>query len=215
MLITSFCLRNISRIERSHNAKGHHCFRSACSIKKGKKIQCFALEAISAIENLFWHKITLKSMESVKEAIYYACLGYGKYLLVNGTDAFEKPSKEKHPWPTAKETTCLLNCRWQKQSTCIGPMAWLYILLLVLWDQQKYSEKSENIGLDSYILNNFSYLSPNLYQSLYDFFSENRNYSIFFWPTLPVHSGSLKRNDYPKQLSGPPSFFWMSQVLLK
>ena len=23
----------------------------------------------------------------------------------------------------------------------------------------------------------------------------------------PVHSGSLKRIDYPKQLSGPPSFF--------
>ena len=35
------------------------------------------------------------------------------------------------------------------------------ILRLVLWDQQKYSEKSENIiGLDSYILNSFSYLSP-------------------------------------------------------
>ena len=32
---------------------------------------------------------------------------------------------------------------------------------LVLCDQQKYSEKSENIiGLDSYILNSFSYLSP-------------------------------------------------------
>ena len=24
---------------------------------------------------------------------------------------------------------------------------------------------------------------------------------------LPVHSGSLKTIDYPKQLSGPPSFF--------
>ena len=32
---------------------------------------------------------------------------------------------------------------------------------LVLLDQQKYSEKAENlIGLDSYILNSFSYLSP-------------------------------------------------------
>ena len=37
----------------------------------------------------------------------------------------------------------------------------VYILRLVLWDQQKYSEKSENIiGLDSYILNCFSYLNP-------------------------------------------------------
>ena len=44
--------------------------------------------------------------------------------------------------------------------------------------EQKYSEKSENIiGLDSYILNSFS----------------------FFWLSLPVHSGSLKRIDYPKQ----------------
>ena len=39
--------------------------------------------------------------------------------------------------------------------------SYVYILRLVLWDQQKYSEKSENIkGLDSYILNSFSYLSP-------------------------------------------------------
>ena len=34
-------------------------------------------------------------------------------------------------------------------------------VLLVLRDQQKYSEKSENIiGLDPYILNSFSYLDP-------------------------------------------------------
>ena len=46
-----------------------------------------------------------------------------------------------------------------------------------------------------------------LFQSLYDFFTEIRNYSIFFLLSLPVHSGSLKRIDYPKQLSGPPSFF--------
>ena len=39
------------------------------------------------------------------------------------------------------------------------------------------------------------------------FNAEIRNYSIFFWLSLPVHSGSLKRIDYPKQLSGPPSFF--------
>ena len=32
---------------------------------------------------------------------------------------------------------------------------------------------------------------------------------------MPVHSGSLKRIDYPKQLSGPPSFFLMSLLLLK
>ena len=46
-----------------------------------------------------------------------------------------------------------------------------------------------------------------LLQSLYDFFAEIQNYSIFFWLSLPVHSGSLKMIDYPKQLSGPPSFF--------
>ena len=54
-----------------------------------------------------------------------------------------------------------------------------------------------------------------LFQSLYDFFAEIRNYSIFFWLSLPVHSESLKRIDYPKQLSGPPSFFLMSLLLLK
>ena len=37
----------------------------------------------------------------------------------------------------------------------------------------------------------------------------------FFWLSLPVHSGSLKRIDYPKQLSGPPNFFGMSPLLLK
>ena len=37
----------------------------------------------------------------------------------------------------------------------------VYILLLVLLDQQNYYEKSENIiGLDPYILNSFSYLDP-------------------------------------------------------
>ena len=36
-----------------------------------------------------------------------------------------------------------------------------------------------------------------------------------FWLSSPVHSGSLKRIDYPKQLSGPPSFFGMSPLLLK
>ena len=45
-----------------------------------------------------------------------------------------------------------------------------------------------------------------LFQSLYDFFTDIRNYSIFFWLSLPSHSGSLKRIDYPKQLPGPPSF---------
>ena len=37
----------------------------------------------------------------------------------------------------------------------------VYNLHLVLWDQQKYSEKSENIiGLDPYILNSFIYSDP-------------------------------------------------------
>ena len=36
----------------------------------------------------------------------------------------------------------------------------VYILILVLWDQQNYSEKSENIiGLDSYILGSLNYLN--------------------------------------------------------
>ena len=35
------------------------------------------------------------------------------------------------------------------------------------------------------------------------------------WLYLPVHSGSLKRIDYPKQLSGPPSIFGISLLLLK
>ena len=36
----------------------------------------------------------------------------------------------------------------------------VYILLLVIYDQQKYSEKSENIiGLDSYILNSLNHLN--------------------------------------------------------
>ena len=37
----------------------------------------------------------------------------------------------------------------------------------------------------------------------------------FFWLSLPVHSGSLKRIDYPKQLSCQSSFFCMSLLLLK
>ena len=37
----------------------------------------------------------------------------------------------------------------------------VYILPMVLLDQQKYSEKSENIiGLDPFVLNSFSYLDP-------------------------------------------------------
>ena len=39
-----------------------------------------------------------------------------------------------------------------------------------------------------------------LYQSLYDFIPVTRNYSIFFWLSLPVQSGSLKRINYPKQI---------------
>ena len=38
---------------------------------------------------------------------------------------------------------------------------------------------------------------------------------MFFCLSLPVHSGSLKRIDYPKQLSGPPSFFLNVSTALK
>ena len=63
-------------------------------------------------------------------------------------------------------------------------------------------------NLISYFMNTmYKHTFLNLFQSLYDFFAEIRNYSIFFWLSLPVHSGSLKRIDYSKQLSGPPSFF--------
>ena len=37
----------------------------------------------------------------------------------------------------------------------------------------------------------------------------------FFLLSLPVYSGSLKRIGYPKQLSGPSSFFRMSLLILK
>ena len=47
-----------------------------------------------------------------------------------------------------------------------------------------------------------------LYQSLYDFIAEARNYSMVFWLLLPVYSGSLKWIELSKtDLSGPPSFF--------
>ena len=39
--------------------------------------------------------------------------------------------------------------------------------------------------------------------------------SLPYTYSLPVHSGSLKRIDYPKQLSGSPSFFSMSPLLLR
>ena len=64
------------------------------------------------------------------------------------------------------------------------------------------------IGLDSNILNSFSYLS-----TIWIYFSHcmtslvKCEITVFFLLSLPVHSGSLKRIDYPKQLSGPPSFF--------
>ena len=68
---------------------------------------------------------------------------------------------------------------------------------------------SEKIQFEILYVRDLSVFEPylDLFQSLYDFFAEIRNYSIFFWLSLPVHSGSLKRIDYPKQLSGPPSFF--------
>ena len=43
---------------------------------------------------------------------------------------------------------------------------------------------------------------------MYDFLAKNQNYSISFWLSLPVRSGSLKRIGYPKQicLAHPLSF---------
>ena len=59
------------------------------------------------------------------------------------------------------------------------------------------------IGLDSYILISFTYLDiiwiyiSRLMTSLLKL----ENYRMFiFWLSLPVHSGSLKRIDYPKQI---------------
>ena len=42
----------------------------------------------------------------------------------------------------------------------------------------------------------------------FNFPDETRTYSIVFWLSLPVHSGPLKRIDYPKQicLAHPVSF---------
>ena len=57
----------------------------------------------------------------------------------------------------------------------------VYIFLLVLCDQWKYSEKSENfIWLEPCILNMFSSFGPHLdrYQSFISCFVETRNYSI-------------------------------------
>ena len=46
-----------------------------------------------------------------------------------------------------------------------------------------------------------------LFAALY-FKKKNEDQSLnIFWLCFPVHLGSLKRIDYPKQLSGPPSFF--------
>ena len=54
-----------------------------------------------------------------------------------------------------------------------------------------------------------------LYQSLYGFIAEARNYSMVFWLLLPVYSGSLKRIDYPKQicLAHPLSFDFVFTAL--
>ena len=52
-------------------------------------------------------------------------------------------------------------CGIRKKEAPYIVLSAVYILRLVLWYQQKYSEKSENIiGLDSYILDSFSYLNP-------------------------------------------------------
>ena len=79
----------------------------------------------------------------------------------------------------------------------------VYILLLVLWDQRTYSERSEKIiGLDPYILNGLSYLDPikiNVIQCRTSLLKLEITL-CFFWLLLPVHSGSLKRIDYPNQI---------------
>ena len=54
-----------------------------------------------------------------------------------------------------------------------------------------------------------------LFQSLYDFFAEIRNYSTFCWHSLPVHSGSLKRIDYPKTAVWPTLFLLNVSAALK
>ena len=43
----------------------------------------------------------------------------------------------------------------------------------------------------------------------------NFEISLFFWLPLSVYSGSLRRIDFPKQLSGPPSFVLNVFVALK
>ena len=54
-----------------------------------------------------------------------------------------------------------------------------------------------------------------LYQSLYDFIAEARNYSMVFWLSLPVYSGSLKRIDYPKHICLAPIFLLNVLLFLK
>ena len=77
------------------------------------------------------------------------------------------------------------------------PYACIYIFNL------KYSEKSENIiGLDSYILNSLNYLNL-IWIYISHCMTSLLKLEItvyFFWLSLPVHSGSLKRIDYPKQI---------------
>ena len=53
-----------------------------------------------------------------------------------------------------------------------------------------------------------------LYQPLYEFFPEIRNYSMSSGFLCQFILGHW-RIDYPKQLSDPPSFFWMFPLLLK
>ena len=55
----------------------------------------------------------------------------------------------------------------------------------------------------SYILNSFDYSEIIwIYISLLtDCLVEIRNYSMYFWRSLPVHSGSLNGTDYSKQVS--------------
>ena len=79
--------------------------------------------------------------------------------------------------------------------------------------KQFYDVKRELTAVFDIDLKHVIRLYLDLFQSLYDFFAEIRNYSIFFWLSLSVHSMSLKRIDYPKQLSGPPFLLNVSTAL--
>ena len=75
----------------------------------------------------------------------------------------------------------------------------MFVLELVL--QQFDNNIKQNVTRESFVL----YSRDTSYDG---FLAETRNYSIF-WLSLPVHSGSLKRINYSKQicLAYPLSFY--------